>query len=302
MLQERPSLASANPTLYRFHPFSQPVSFTDCAELVEHIAARLAGWRVTPRHTEKPGEEPGEEPAAVINVAMRGPKYVLTSDRLDEEEVYRPTAHIICAFLVELLDAINAEMTDSLYLHAGAVEIDGKLIVYPASGKTGKSTLTAQMARAGARIHSDDVVPIHLSTGLGWSMGIETRIRLPLPDTIAPETRSWIEAHQAIASHRMAYIGLASTGPGSLVPFGETRPIGAFVRLNRAEDVTPGLSPCPRPDMIRQMYRQHFRDKLSSLDLITCLDNVTRNTPCWQLNYSGGEQAVELMFKLARET
>jgi hypothetical protein len=297
MLQERPSLASANPTLYRFHPFSQPVSFTDCAELVEHIAARLAGWRVTPWHTEKPGEEP----AAVINVAMRGPKYVLTSDCLDEEEVYRPTAHIICAFLVELLDAINAEMTDSLYLHAGAVEIDGQLIVYPARGKTGKSTLTVQMARAGARVYSDDVLPISLSTGHGWSMGIEPRIRLPLPDTIANETRSWIESHQT-ASIRMAYIGLSRTGPGSLAPFGEDCPIGAVVQLNRTEDVTPGLSPCPRPDMIRQMYRQHFRDKLSSLDLITCLDNVTRNTPCWQLNYSGGEQAVELMFKLARET
>jgi hypothetical protein len=74
-------LASANPTLYRFHPFSQPVSFTGCPELVDLVTGRLAGWQVTPWHREKPGEET----AAVIDVAMRGPKYVLTSDRLDEE-------------------------------------------------------------------------------------------------------------------------------------------------------------------------------------------------------------------------
>jgi hypothetical protein len=156
-------LASANPTLYRFHPFSQPVSFTGCPELVDLVTGRLAGWQVTPWHREKPGEET----AAVIDVAMRGPKYVLTSDRLDEEEVYGTEAHIICAVLVELMNAINAEMPTSIYLHAGAVEIDGQLIIYPACGKTGKSTLTMQMARAGAGIYTDDVLPINLTTGHG---------------------------------------------------------------------------------------------------------------------------------------
>jgi len=46
------------------------------------------------------------------------------------------------------------------FLHAGAVEIDGRAIVFPGRSCAGKSTLAAEFIKRGARYLTDDLVPV----------------------------------------------------------------------------------------------------------------------------------------------
>ena len=54
---------------------------------------------------------------------------------------------------------------DALALHAGAVELDGKVLLVAGESGSGKSTLTAALVQRGARYLTDEVAVVHLPTG-----------------------------------------------------------------------------------------------------------------------------------------
>lgn len=272
-------------TLFRFSRIGRPIAFDGCADLIESIAARLHGWDVAPWRAKV-----GEAPVPVITVSVRNGAFVLRSDTIDGEEVYGSTVNIVCAFMAELIMAYGTIDPALLLLHAGAVELAGHLIVYPAKGKTGKSTLTAQLARRGVRVFSDDVVPVNLRTGQGQSLGIEPRMRLPLPkEGLAHETRAWVETHMTLSGRHMGYVGLARRGPGSLAPLGEERPIGAFVQLVRVAGALPDLAPCPRTEIMQLLIGQNFGTGLPAPEMVICFKELVERTPSYRLRYGNCE-------------
>ncbi|MFM2129636.1 MAG: hypothetical protein RL477_1182 [Pseudomonadota bacterium] len=286
---------TAGRTLLRFGPISRPVAFTGCDGLVESVAARLCGWTVAPWLS-------ADAPAPVISIAARGGKFSLISDFIAGEETYDDATDAVCALLAEVIMAMSAEAPDTLFLHAGAAVVNGRLIVYPARGKTGKSTLTAQLAAQGARVFSDDVVPVSLDTRRARALGIEPHLRLPLAGTLAADERRWIEDHTAVANRRTIYVGLPRSGPGALAPLGEECAIGAFVLLDRGEGIAPELAPCPRPDIMKLIIRQHFGAARPAADLLPGLKALIESAPCFRLRYSGGSEAASLLRRMEKTT
>jgi hypothetical protein len=61
----------------------------------------------------------------------------------------------------EFLNAFNAWRNDNyIIIHAGAVVVNGKSIIFPANSYSGKSSLTAEFVRQGAKYFSDEYAVI----------------------------------------------------------------------------------------------------------------------------------------------
>jgi hypothetical protein len=68
----------------------------------------------------------------------------------------RENADALVAFQHDLDAAVLANLRDLVPVHAGVVEMDGRLIVLPAPSGSGKSSLVAHLIRRGARYLSDE--------------------------------------------------------------------------------------------------------------------------------------------------
>ena len=65
------------------------------------------------------------------------------------------------AFVLDILDSfirehIACEAPDHVFVHAGAVAVEGVAVLFPGASFTGKSTLVAELVRAGATYMSDE--------------------------------------------------------------------------------------------------------------------------------------------------
>lgn len=278
---------------FHFAGLARPVRFAGCGALAATVAARLNGWAVAPW----PANEP--IPAPIIAVTSRGSHFILTGMYIDGEETYPDETDAACAFAAELIMAHGRANPDLVFLHGGAAMLDGRLIVYPAEGKTGKSTLTAQIAARGARIFSDDVVPVSLTTGTAHALGIEPHLRLPLPEALPEGDRRWIAGHLTLANSRLAYLGLPRTGAGALAPLGEESRVGGFVLLERRDDAVPSLSTCARADVMKLIIRQNFGNDRPASELLPRFKALVESAPCWRLRYRGGGEAADLLQTLS---
>lgn len=281
-------------THWRFATLSGPVTLMGCPDLIDEIKASLNGWPIAP------WPPAGPRPASVITIARRGEDHVLTSDAIDGEESYPGVPFIVCAFMAELITAYGRTRPDRLFLHAGAAVVEDRLVVFPARGKTGKSTLTAQVASRGGRVFSDDVLPVALDSLNGMALGIEPRLRLPLPVDVAPPLRGWVDVHKRLTNRKMTYLGLPRRGAGSLAPFGEERPIDAFILLVREAGTRAVLEPCKRSDIMKLLIRQHFGAHAPAANVVERFKVLVENVPCYRLAYGGGEEAPELLLKMAQ--
>lgn len=112
--------------------------------------------------------------------------------------------------------ALQLYLRGSTVLHASAVERDGESIAFVGHSGTGKSTLAALMCAAGARVVSDDVVPVAI-TGQRPSVPLgATELRLRpgagvLAAGLAPGT-----FRQRVSADDRTVLGLVSPDADSL--------------------------------------------------------------------------------------
>jgi hypothetical protein len=220
---------------------------------------------------------------------------VLNADGLDPAETYDSLIDIICAFIAELIMAYGREHPNRLFLHAAGAMIGGKLWLFPGAGTTGKSFMSVQLARHGARLFSDDVVPVDLKTCTGYAMGIEPRLRLPLPDAMDDEPRRWTQEHLSLRDDGAGYVALGPQGADRLAPQGTACPVGGIVLIDRDADSPPSLEPLPRADVLKLMIVQNFGAKLPAATLVAGLARLVENLPCWRLRFAGGEAGIALL-------
>lgn len=231
-----------------------------------------------------------------VRVTRDNNKYVFASDWLKEPLRYRDMADAACTFFVQLTGAYSESRPDYFLLHAGAAAIGGKLIVFPAAGQVGKSTLSAVLAAHGAAIFSDDALPVSLNRRTGSALGFGPRPRLPLPDSLDQATRSFIEGHIGLGNADFAYLALPA---GRLVARGTECPIGAFVIPDRISDGETSrkieLLPASRAETMAQLIGQHLGTQPPSRELVEKLATLVGSIPCWRLRYGRADDAVKLL-------
>lgn len=277
----------------QFAGIARPVLFENCPDLLDRFSAVSCGWS-----WQTAGEDAGEPCITVSAALLNGQRaWRITSRWTPQAAVYDDPADILCALVADLILA-RTEAERLLCLHAGAVAIgpgpDAPLFAFPADTMSGKSTLTAALALSGARLYSDDVLPVDLAGGpaaKAVALGIAPRPRLPLPDALPRPLRDEALRRMAIDNPRFGYIGLPR---GQLAPLGERRPIAAFVLLER----TPGharLTAASRSEIMTLLLRQQFGAVPPAAELVERFAMLTATTRCWRLRHSDIGEAVALL-------
>jgi hypothetical protein len=269
-----------------FDGLAAPVRLHNCAPLVDLLPSVLPGW---PFRTEADNGQ-----SALLSLSHGSSGYVLETPLLPEPVTRTDTVEAACAFAAELTRAYVHQDDQLLCLHAAAAEFAGKLVVFPAHYRSGKSILSACLAAAGVRLFNDDVLPIRRSDGCGISPGLALRLRNPLPDNLAIESRRFIESHTSLQGNNYSYLDLDDT---NMAPRGAALPIGAFIVLEREPGAMATLEAVGQADLLHQVVWQNFAREATAPSILDALNRLVLSSQRWRLRYDRTEEAVELLQK-----
>ena len=278
--------------LLTFGKLGQPVRLTGCDDVADGIAAILRGWDV--RETA-PG---GTAPRIRIRRTRKGYRCVsplLAKPSLCRGEGFRRDATgATCILHSQLIKWYLEANRDLLCLHCGAVELADGLVIFAGPYKAGKSTLSVQLAAAGARLFCDDVLLIEPDGNLGVAPGFAPRLRLPLPETDDPAFAEFVAAREGPRNKGHVYVRLRA---GELAPLGASAPIRGIVALDRDGEAAPMLAAADRSDILKRVIMRNIARDVAALDVLDRFMAIVNDARCFTLRYGDGGDAAELLFR-----
>lgn len=206
----------------------------------------------------------------------------------------------MCDLIVELNWSRLRENTQLMCLHAAGVEIGKSLVVFPSGRRAGKSTLTAELARRGYKVFSDDVLAVRLNehgVAEGLATGVSPRLRVPLPPEASEDFRNWVWSDPGPGNRQYKFL----TG-APVAPYGSSRRIGAIVTLDRVDDdVPPAFSEMAAKDVLPVLIHQNFGRFVHSGRALAAFSAMARDLPCLKLTYGNFAEAADFLEAAAEE-
>ena len=248
---------------------------TGAPDLPDVLQAILPGW--TPAVVE------AEKSVPAIRLEATEGGFRQHAPALSRSLTHDTPVSAACSVVADLIERFLDRHPEFVGLHCASVAVNGRLLLFPASHRAGKSTLAAALAAVGQRVFGDDVLALD-EAGEGMALGIAPRLRLPLPGVIAPALRDFATRHVAAEDARYRYLGLPSD---RLADHGERLPLGGVILLERDDRLAaPELLPLAAGEGLTQLLRQHFAHDLPSDTLMARFLPLMRAVPCRLLRYN----------------
>lgn len=235
------------------------------------------------------------EDISFLSVEYRDEQYQLSSEHLDKPLFWGDPLNAICEMIVEIAWALLRQEPSVLCLHGAAIEFNGRLVVFPATRRAGKSTLSVALAAAGHKIFTDDFLPVKLSEDqilLGLSNGISPRLRLPVPESFGERANVYVENRSFIANRQYRYV---TPQEGEVATFGEAAPLGALVYLQREDFADACIEPISKTEALRDLIVQNFSRAINAEGILRLLDFAASELPIYRLKYHDIEQAITVL-------
>ncbi len=177
-------------------------------------------------------------------------------------------------------------------LHCASAKIGKGVIVFPARGRAGKSTLMAALAARGMRLFGDDVMLIN--RGRAMAYGFAPRLRVPLPKSMSRNVKNYIAENTIVADQSWLYL---SPGARGLAPLGEISAIAAFILLERVETGPIQLTPIREVDVLKSLVLENISRTLPLHLIFDRLQRLAKNKPRFKMTYSDTEEAAAFLCK-----
>ena len=264
---------------------------TDDGRLMATLDQVMLGWQMV--------RDPDPATKPVIRIE-HGPKgWTCSGEGFKKPVTYLDPVSTACSLIAELFKQHTLANHDRLVLHAAGVRavVGGRegLVLLTGHYRAGKSVFTATCAAAGIQVFSDDIIPLDWEAGGGLraiAPGLAIRLRLPLPDNMAPETRAFIQAHGIATKGRYAYI---HPPRDRLAWRGDSLPICAVVSLRRTEGASLKLNRLAQGDALRETILRNFARETPAGTILDTLDTLVGGVPCYSLTYDQAEDAAALI-------
>jgi hypothetical protein len=269
-----------------FRGITAPLRLTGAETVLPILPDVAVGW---PYHCRQ--ADPNIDPFFSIS-AEPGERLLRCEWHIEDRPPRRfDPVNALCDAVSALAFALPAENPRLICLHAAAVAMAGQLVVFPNIRRAGKSMLSAALARAGHGLFSDDVLPISFAPdnrARGHAMGIAPRLRLPLPVTITPDFRQWVDAVGGPRNRQYLYLKLPEQPT-----HGTSLSIGAFVILDRHEEPVEARLDAVTPDVAMDaLLHQNFTRDRHSADVLQALAATLTDRPIFRLRYYDLFEAV----------
>lgn len=277
---------------WRFTPLQTPIETSrEVVDVLSPLAEGIMpGW---PQQVVSPSTSTVE---ARIRLHLQSEGYRRESPWLEKPAIYADPVNALCDLIVDLVHAYIAEHPELLCLHSAAVAGSDGLILFPATYNAGKSTLASALVATGYRLFGDDVIPLHKERLTGMALGIQPRLRLPVPDNLEHHLRHFIELVKGPASDRFLYLSLQ---PDQLAEHGEQQPIRQMVLLNRDPAFRRAqLHQEQRDEVLKQLILRNFARENAAPEILQRLFQLVSQAQCLRLDYSDPQQACDLLRQL----
>ena len=267
--------------------FSRPLRLADCEQILPSLKAFMGRWPMD----VVPSDDTNE---AVITLTGRDDGlYVLKTPWLAEELETESPTKVLCNLAVDLVSAWLEESSGVFGLHGAAVEFSGRLVVFPNTNHAGKSLLTAALMAKGFTAYSDDLLAV-TPAGRGRSFGFPPRLRLPWPD-LAEKLGQYLETHLAFPDRHYCFV--KTEGP-ELASFGQERPIGAVVVLDRKAEKCPAeLIPVTSEAGLKALVNRYLLRPGQARKALLVSQKMLRGLPVWRLRYDSLEEATTILME-----
>ncbi len=262
-----------------FAGIESPFRVHDADHVLELVPKIVTGWPFDIREAN-----PSLSPFFTIRSVPDSDRFLGESRFRDKPAHELDPVNALCDMVATLPYAL-ADADDTLIcLHAAGVQLGNRLIVFPSIRRTGKSTLSCALAMAGHRVFGDDVLPTCFDEhghAYGQAMGIAPRLRLPLPETMSPEFRTWVDEAPGPRNKQYKYLALENQPPKGLA-----LRIGGFVVLDRQDTPDPArIAPIDADEAMSALLHQNFTRDRHSADILASIAGILSAEPCFRLSY-----------------
>jgi hypothetical protein len=273
-------------TLYRAEGLDPLVAIADDGRLLATLGEVMLGWNIAPVGDA----ERGGEAAIWIEQGAKG--WTCSGETYDTPVTYRDPVATACSLIAAVYKVHTLTDLEGLYLHAAGVRVGAGLVLLTGHYRAGKSVVTTACAAAGLQVFSDDIIPLDPGGRIAQAPGLAIRLRLPLPEGLAPQTRDFIETHRIASSDRYSYI----RPPANLLARrAEMAPIRAMISLRRTEGEPARLSHLAPGDALSETIRRNFAREVPAGRILDAFDGLTGEIPCFSLVYGSAEDAAALL-------
>jgi hypothetical protein len=270
---------------FKFAGLLHPVTFINSDSLYPYILAILRDWGI-----EK--IDPVDDKPPVITIQKTEAGFERRSRWLTKPAIFQDPVDAVCDLVVDLIHAYVADNSGLLCLHCAAVEFSQGLVVFPNTYRAGKSTLSLKLVSSGARLFTDDVLPITKQSDLGVALGILPRLRMPLPKNVKQTFADFITDRAGPQNTRYLYVKL---GPNEQATLGTTATIKGITILQREKNAEPRLLEVKKSMVVKDMILRNFARQNPGLEIVDRLYSIVNNAECYRLRYNHLDEAVNLL-------
>lgn len=261
------------------------LSLDSADALAEALPTVLPGWDIV----RAAGDTHPDATLTQVTGDGRG-RYAFTSFWSGSALTGLGLAGATCGAVADLVQAFVDARPETIGLHCGAVRIGGHLVAFTGTYRAGKSTLVTRLGlSAGCALYCDDILPVDRD-GRGLALGVQPRLRLPLPDGAASAFRQHVARNMTVHDRRYGYV----TMPGQ-APLGQTAPLAAMVVLSRDEGARARFHRLDTSDAAAFLIRQNIADPGDPEMHYDRIAALAEGMTCLALVYSDLEEAVELI-------
>ncbi len=276
---------------FKFDQVNDIVALEDCDDIISCLPHVFSSWP----YREVVSTEGITPPRIFVRKVTNGFAHASPWNEKDAISVHPVDA--ACTLVADVVAARVSEQTEQFCLHAAAVEIDGKLVVFPSTYRAGKSFLTATLAGRGRRVFGDDILRVSIdvagSIAYGHATGVAPRLRLPIPHDLPYEVQRYFDMHIKVRSPKYAYLDLPSH---QLASYEEVLPIGGFVVLDRqVGHCATELIEIDEGEMLRSVVWQNFARARRSSQILDELGTLVRQLSRCRLRYSSAADAAAVL-------
>jgi len=171
--------------------------------------------------------------------------------------------------------------------------VNGGLTLLLGGTAADRSGVALQLTAAGYRLFGDDRLGVELSGdggAHGLCLGLMPRVALPLPADCGQRFAEFVDGYTEIRDERTIYLKLWE---GEAAGFGETAPLAALVRLDRATAGPARLEPDSPAALAEALRAGSFAPQIAPARLAELLAAIAGKCACYRLGFAGIREAAE---------
>lgn len=227
-----------------------------------------------------------------LDVAQQGRGYRLRSPWLPAPRHEPSQACLLCSLAIELVAACCHACPRLISLHAAAVRLHGRTLLFCGDNRAGKSTLVARLMADAARGLGDDMLGLH--QGRIFSFGVPPRLRLPLP--FSPALKRFMAERPGIRDRHYGYL---AASPDRLAPWGERNRPDAVILLERRPGSRAALLTAPAATGMDNVLARFLIPDGGAPEVLRLGTQLLDALPCRILRYDDLDEAATLLTQQA---